>query len=354
MTSAAGSLWRPVSSCGAGCLPRSGAVARARRVARLAALIGVLAGLIVSSPVLLLRRRWLRVTFVRLSARGILAALRVRLVVCPQAEARGAVRRTGVLLVSNHISWLDVVAVLATVPEAVMLAKREVRDWPLVGAVAAATGTIFVDRSRPRALPGTVADVARALRAGAVVAAFPEGTTWCGSAVGRFRPALFQAVLDSGAGVLPVSLNYQAADAPTTVAAFLGTESLWSSVRRVAAVRELTVRVGMAGELYPPGTAGPDRGSGSHDIDRRALALMAEAHVRPAAAQLAREDAPEHAARRQARPKAGMSNTSSGSRLLAQVGWRVGGAAARQCGWARTGLAREGRMRWLQCMMSPR
>jgi 1-acyl-sn-glycerol-3-phosphate acyltransferase len=73
--------------------------------------------------------------------------------------------------------------------------------------------------------PGRVPRAA-ALRAGRSVAVFPEGTTFCGAARGRFRPAVFQAAVDAGAPVAPVSIAYG-----STAPAF-GDDSLWSSVRR--------------------------------------------------------------------------------------------------------------------------
>ncbi|MCW3844461.1 1-acyl-sn-glycerol-3-phosphate acyltransferase, partial [Micromonospora yasonensis] len=176
------------------------------------------------------------------------------------------------LLVANHVSWLDILAVLAVSP-ARMLAKREVRDWPVVGLLAAAAGTVFVDRSRPRDLPATVGRVAAALGAGHSVAVFPEGTTWCGVADGcrparGFRPAMLQAAVDAGAPVVPLRLSYRYAGDPTTLAAFLGEETLWASVRRVLAARDLTVSVGVAAPLHPAAGA-----------DRRALARAAESAI---------------------------------------------------------------------------
>ncbi|NED54678.1 1-acyl-sn-glycerol-3-phosphate acyltransferase, partial [Micromonospora aurantiaca] len=172
------------------------------------------------------------------------------------------------------VSWLDVLAVLAVSP-ARMLAKREVRRWPLVGALAAAAGTVFVDRSRPRDLPATVAQVAGALRSGRSVAVFPEGTTWCGAATdcrpsGGFRPAMFEAAVAAGAPVVPLRIGYRYAGDPSTLPAFLGEETLWASVRRVLAARGLTVSVTLSAALHP--------GEGA---DRRSLARIAEAAIHP-------------------------------------------------------------------------
>ncbi|MFI6327775.1 lysophospholipid acyltransferase family protein [Micromonospora chersina] len=264
-------LWRPASGCGPGCLPAATPpdVSLPRRAGRLLGVLGMLLAGVGLAALLPLLSAGGRRAALRGWARWTLRALGVRLLV------RGRLPRGRALLVANHVSWLDVLAVLAVAP-ARMLAKREVRDWPVVGALAAAAGTVFVDRSRPRDLPGTVGRVAGALRAGHSVAVFPEGTTWCGAAGGcrpgrGFRPAVFQAAVDAGAPVVPLGLGYRYAGDPSTLPAFLGEETLWESARRVLAARDLTVAVTVAAALHPAGGA-----------DRRALARAAESAIQPA------------------------------------------------------------------------
>ena len=214
---------------------------------RLSALFGVLLSALVLVP--LLRRG-----AARMISRGILAALGVKLV------WRGPAPRPGSLLVANHVSWLDVVALLAVTPVR-LVAKHDVRGWPAVGVLAARAGSIFVDRTRPKRLPALVAEVTAALRAGRSVAVFPEGTTFCGAERGRFRPAVFQAAVDAGAPVVPIAIRYDSADA-----SFVGDDTLWSSVRRVARLRGLTVTLVGSPALRPePGA------------DRRVLARAAQA-----------------------------------------------------------------------------
>ncbi|WP_084779485.1 lysophospholipid acyltransferase family protein [Planobispora rosea] len=172
---------------------------------------------------------------------------------------------TAPLIVANHVSWLDPVVLSAALP-CRLLAKREVRSWPVVSGLAAGAGVLFIDRDRLSTLPQAVADVTDALTHGHPVAAFPEGTTWCGKEMGSFRPAVFQAALDAGAPVRPVAIRYlDAHGVPATGPAFVGDDTLLSSVRRVAALRGLTVEV----TLLPPVTA----------RDRRTLAWMAESSV---------------------------------------------------------------------------
>ncbi|MEV6799930.1 lysophospholipid acyltransferase family protein [Micromonospora rifamycinica] len=265
-------LWRPTAGCGPACLPgaRRAQVSPARRAARLLGVLGMVlvgAGVVVLLPVLPAAER---AAAVRGWARGTAGALGVRLAV------RGRLPRRRALLVANHVSWLDILAVLAVAP-ARLLAKREVRRWPVLGLLARAGGALFVDRSRPRDLPHTVARIAATLRAGHPVAVFPEGTTWCGVAPSAscrprrgFRPAVFQAAIDAGAPVVPLRISYRSAatGAATTTAAFLGDETLWRSVRRVLAARDLVVDVAVTAALHPaPGA------------DRRLLARTAESAV---------------------------------------------------------------------------
>ena len=243
-------LWQPVSGCGNHC--RDGADRHAlpgATAVRLVALAAVLAGGFLLVPLL-------RDVAVRWIARTMLAVLGVRLV------RRGPAVRPGSLLVANHVSWLDILVLTAIAPVR-LVAKGEVGRWPGIGPLAGLAGAIFIDRSRPKALPGTVAEVTAALRSGRSVAAFPEGTTSCGAGRGRFRPALFQAAVDAGAPVVPAAICYD-----STAAAFIGDDTLVASVRRVAGLRSLTVTLATAPALRPASGA-----------DRRVLARAAQASL---------------------------------------------------------------------------
>ncbi|MGX1507983.1 UNVERIFIED_CONTAM: 1-acyl-sn-glycerol-3-phosphate acyltransferase [Streptomyces graminofaciens] len=174
------------------------------------------------------------------------------------------------LVVANHISWLDIPLVAAVLPGR-MLAKSEVRSWPVLGPLAARGGTFFLERDRLRALPAAVASMADALRGGARVVVFPEGSTWCGRGQGRFRPAAFQAALDAGAAVQPVRIAYT----PTGAAAFVGDDPLLASLWRVAAAEGLTAEIRLLPPILP----------GSRP-DRRSLARAAQLAVASDSANL--------------------------------------------------------------------
>ncbi|MEU0132965.1 lysophospholipid acyltransferase family protein [Streptomyces sp. NPDC006296] len=264
------SAWLPVAPC----TPRACARHEGARRAPLPALALLLAGCaltllgVLSVPAVLLLAPARRDRLIRRWARAVVRAFGVRLRVTgePVDPARP---RTGELVVADHVSWLDIPLVAAVLP-ARMVAKSEIRRWPLLGPFAALGGTLFIDRDRLRALPAAVRSLAAALESGSRVAVFPQGSTWCGrGAGGRFRPAAFQAAVDAGAAVRPVRISYRTAGTGTAGAvAFVGDDPLAASLWRVVTAAGLVAEV----RILPPVPAGP--GSG-----RRALARAAQSAV---------------------------------------------------------------------------
>lgn len=121
-----------------------------------------------------------------------------------------------VLIVANHVSWVDIV-VLASVAPMVFVAKREVASWPLIGAAARVQKVVFVDRVKRHQTAATIADIAQRLAEGHPVVLFAEGTSSDGNRVLQFRSALVGAVetacVDSGLGEVmlqPMSICYTA------------------------------------------------------------------------------------------------------------------------------------------------
>ena len=147
------------------------------------------------------------------------------------------------LVVSNHVSWVDVFAIGAVLPGS-FVARADLIEWPAIGLAARMANVIPIDRGSLRQLPAVVETVVERLRAGQTVVAFPEGTTYCGPDHGRFRPAIFQAAIESGRPVQPLHLSYHHRDgSPSTATAFIGDDSLWESLKRIAGSRRTIVRV---------------------------------------------------------------------------------------------------------------
>jgi 1-acyl-sn-glycerol-3-phosphate acyltransferase len=141
------------------------------------------------------------------------------------------------LYVSNHVSWLDILAVQAAAP-VVFVSKSEVKSWPVLGWLVAMAGTCFIDRSRRSALRSVHQALTQHLQAGQSVCIFPEGTTTDGSQVLPFHGGLLQAAIDAGVAVQPVRLDYS-----HTAAAYVDEVSLLGSVRAVLLAPRLHVRV---------------------------------------------------------------------------------------------------------------
>lgn len=268
--------WMPMSQCGAGCMPRRGSAGTAGmprvalRLGRVlgAMLVGVVLALAIPAFPPRTRERLIRRWF-----RGLLTSLGIRYALYGEERLGTA----GGLFVSNHVSWLDVVVLQAVRPMR-LVAKTEVRTWPLIGPLAGRVGTLYIDRDRLTALPHAVRAVAGALRADAAVGAFPEGTTWCGLAAGRYRPAVFQAAVDAGVRVQPMALRFRTDDGRrTTAAAFVGDATLVDSVLRVLRTRGLLIEVFVLPELDARRVA--DR----KELARRAEAAVAAADLRACA-----------------------------------------------------------------------
>lgn len=228
-TKAAGSVhpWLPVTSCDARCVVAAlpSAPDWLRPLWRLPAAVLLLLTL----PVLVVpvpRANGLRRNYCRLLLRCL--GVRVSVTGDPVRNLEG------MLVVSNHTSWVDVLVIGAVLP-GTFVARADLVDWPLLGWAARVMNVIGIDRADLRALPTVLAEVTRRLGAGRTVVVFPEGTTFCGPDRGRFRPAMFQAAIDAGKPVQPVHLGYRYPDGtPSTATAFLGEDAMWASLKRVA------------------------------------------------------------------------------------------------------------------------
>ncbi|MCU0767600.1 MAG: 1-acyl-sn-glycerol-3-phosphate acyltransferase [Gammaproteobacteria bacterium] len=169
------------------------------------------------------------------------------------------------LLVANHVSWLDV-PVLGGLGEIAFLSKAEVKDWPVVGWLAAAAGTQFIARGAGDA--NNVRDRIGAHLSGAgSLTLFPEGTTTDGSEVRPFFPRLLAAAHATGVPVVPVALRYLRGAALDTVAPFIGDDEVASHLWRVLQQEAFDVHVVFCRPIDP-----------AH-LDRRALADLARSRI---------------------------------------------------------------------------
>lgn len=203
----------------------------------------------------------LRMALTREWSRSLLALLGVRL------EVRGnppGIDSRNVLVVSNHVSWLDIYLLNAVRPLR-FVSKAEVRTWPVVGWLAVFTGTLFLERGKRRDTARVNDAVSSALANGDCVAFFPEGTTTDGTHLKPFLSSLLQAAINAQSELLPVALRYVLPDGSADMAAaYYGEMSMMDSLRNILARKEIRAEV-----IFLE----PISSSGKH---RRELAQQAE------------------------------------------------------------------------------
>jgi 1-acyl-sn-glycerol-3-phosphate acyltransferase len=185
-----------------------------------------------------------------------------------ELKVSGLAPRPGAkLVVANHISWLDIVALNAVVPSR-FVSKAEVADWPIVGRIGTMAGTLYLVRERRRDAMRVLGLMAQALREGGTVAVFPEGTTGSGHGLLHFHGNLLQAAIDAEVPIQPVALRYSdPQQAVSDVAAYVGDISLMQSLWQVVAARGLQIHV----TVLPAQAV--------NHADRRALAEQLQALV---------------------------------------------------------------------------
>ncbi|WP_295855827.1 lysophospholipid acyltransferase family protein [uncultured Xylophilus sp.] len=175
------------------------------------------------------------------------------------------------LLVANHTSWLDILAVLGA-RSVSFVAKSDIRHWPLVGAVAAGAGTLFIERTSRRDALRTVHRMAEGLQSGEVVAIFPEGTTGDGRMLLPFHANLLQAAIAADAPAQPCGIRFEdaATGRPSRVALYVGDDTLLGSLWRTLTADPLRVVVRFG---TPAAANGRDRRRWAQDLHTEVDAL---------------------------------------------------------------------------------
>ena len=151
-----------------------------------------------------------------------------------QLRIEGQLLQQGpLMLVCNHISWLDI-AVLHAAVHCRFISKDDIRAWPVLGTLASGGGTLYISRASRRDALRVVHQMAQALRQGDVLALFPEGTTGDGSTVLPFHANLLQAAIAADAPVQALGLLFEdaATGAPSFAPCYVGDETLLDSAWR--------------------------------------------------------------------------------------------------------------------------
>jgi 1-acyl-sn-glycerol-3-phosphate acyltransferase len=268
--------WLPRASCDANCVGTGGGAQSRRSLVVLRVALRVMLALVLAPgmPMMVVPLPG-RTKVQRVYCRLVLRCFGVRITVSgsPIRNLRG------VLVVSGHISWLDAFCIGSVLPGS-FVARADMFSGGAIGVVARIMKIIPIERASLRRLPAVVDAVARRLRSGQTVVAFPEGTTWCGwhgepghthKGSGSFYPAMFQAAIDAARPVQPLRLSYHHVDGSVSTApAFVGDDPLLRSLCRLLTVRRTVARVHVE-SLQLPGT------------NRRDLARRCQSAIRVAA-----------------------------------------------------------------------
>lgn len=146
---------------------------------------------------------------------------------CQPADMRGR------LLVSNHVSWLDVIALNSVVP-ACFVAKSELRNWPFLGWLCHRAGTLFLKRGMRRDTMRINREISGVLKQGECLALFPEGTSTDNELPGHFHSSLLQGAVDVNASICPVAIRYHdGKGSANSDAAFVGDMSFIRSLWKI-------------------------------------------------------------------------------------------------------------------------
>jgi len=144
-----------------------------------------------------------------------------------------------VLIVSNHVSWLDIFAINAVRPTR-FVAKSDIRRWPLIGWLCAQGDTLFIDRRRRHHTRDVNAAMAAAMQAGEAFAVFPEGSTTHGDVLLPFHASLLQPALTCDAKIFPVAVRYSRDDGSLcSEADYEGEKSLAQSLLQLVTQRRV-------------------------------------------------------------------------------------------------------------------
>jgi 1-acyl-sn-glycerol-3-phosphate acyltransferase len=190
-----------------------------------------------------------------------------------QLELCGRPATGPVLLVANHISWLDIL-VMHAAGHCRFVSKADVRHWPLIGTLATGAGTLYIERESRRDAMRVVHRMAESLKRGEVLAIFPEGTTSDGHSLLPFHGNLVQAAISAGVPVQPVALSFldRETRAISVAPGYVGDETLLQSIWRTLAAPEITAVVRF-GE--PQDAQGRDRRAWARDL-RGAISALRE------------------------------------------------------------------------------
>jgi len=171
----------------------------------------------------------------------------------------GELPKQPAILVSNHISWLDIIVIGQYLP-ACFIAKSDISSWPVIGYLSRQAGTIFIRRGDKKHILATAEKMVWVLKQDSNIVAFPEGTTTCGDDVLNFHASLFQPALLTKSAIQPTAIQYQGA--AKQQAPFIGDDAFVPHLIKMLSLEKIEVHLSF---LPVINSSGKNRHSVSHE-----------------------------------------------------------------------------------------
>ncbi len=190
------------------------------------------------------------------------------LIINLQIVKEGELPEQPAIIVSNHISWLDIVVIGQYLP-AYFVAKSDILSWPVIGFLARQAGTIFIRRGDKKHIMATAEKMVWLLKQNSNIIAFPEGTTTKGDSVLSFHASLFQPALLTKSVIQPTAIQYQGL--AKEQAPFVGDDAFVPHLIKILSLDKIEVHLSF---LPTVNSSGKNRHSVSHDAREVILATI--------------------------------------------------------------------------------
>lgn len=156
---------------------------------------------------------------------------------------KGLIHKNPVLLVANHVTWLDI-PVIHSQKLAGFVAKKEIASWPLLGWAVKSGETIFIARGQKESRQQVLQKIKQRLQQGRSIALFPEGKATDGTYLGRFHRPLMQAAIEVEMPIQAIAIKYLKADGSrNNEICFIKEEKFVSNVFRILSLPKSTVEI---------------------------------------------------------------------------------------------------------------
>ncbi len=167
-------------------------------------------------------------------------------------QVHGTPAKRPAFVVANHVSWLDILVIASVLPVS-FLSKEEVRDWPVIGILAARAGTLFIRRGSKDGATQATRLMKTKLATGHSIASFPEARTTDGTTVHTFHPRLFAAAIETDVSIQPVALRYPHAKGVSAIVPYVDEPNLIKHAFHIMSTKHTVAKVTLCAPISSKG-----------------------------------------------------------------------------------------------------